>query len=280
MKSNRSLLSILIVCIFILASCSNNNDINAHISSIKSAVKKFTKLDNGKFTYRTIVESNIEKHSQVTEGIFSVQDDYIDWHTKLILSESNSNVKTVNEILQKDKVQYNRFGMINKDNEFIDSDNKILPKEPEWQKVHEDATGYPDYLKSLIKLELNKEDIQKAKVKKVNNVNTYEFTYNDSFINSMKHKNISIIKEQLDNARKQNTESNEIRSLEDSLSYNENINYNSIKLIVTVDETGVLVGKDLESVYEIMDNDKSQTSKMTESLEIGEYNQTNLNIER
>ena len=194
MKNNKTFISIFIICLFIISACSNIEDIDSNISAVQEAVEKSAQLKNGEFTYTNIVENNNEKQSQSTEGTFVVLADSVDWHTKLLLSGADSNTKSISEVIQKDKIQYNRIGILNKENQFIGNEGEILTEAPEWQKVNEDATDYPDVLKSFMNLELNTEDIDTAEVKEENNVTIYEFTYNEPYLSSMKQNNISDLK--------------------------------------------------------------------------------------
>ncbi|MFC4022357.1 hypothetical protein ACFOUV_00835 [Oceanobacillus longus] len=276
METKKVFLSIFIVFFFILTACSNN-DVSEHISSVQDASDKATQLGNGKFSYVNVVENENEEQTKETEGVFVDQDDYIDWHTELVLGDGNN--KTLTEIIQKDKKQYQRFSRINGDDQFIGSDNEVLTEEPEWQIINEDATGYPDYLQSFMNLELNADDIEKIEKKEENHLTIYEIAYNDSYLSSLKRDNIAEINEQLDKAKQEDADPNVISSLENSLSYNENITYNSINLILTVDDTGVLNRKELHSSFEQTVNGSSKNIQMTDRLEILEYNGTDIIIE-
>lgn len=276
LKAKKVFLSIFIVFFFILTGCSNS-DVSEHISSVQDASNKATQLDNGKFSYVNVVENENEEQTQETEGIFVVQDDYIDWHTELVLGGGDN--KTLTQTIQKDKTQYQRFGRINVDYQFIGNDNEVLTEKPEWQIINEDATGYPDYLQSFMNLELNKDDIEKIEKKEENHLTIYEISYNDSYLSSVKQNNISEINEQLDKAKQEDADSNVISSLENSLSYNEKITYKSIELISTVDDTGVLIRKELQSSLEQIVNGSSQNIQMTDRVEILEYNGTDIKIE-
>lgn len=276
MKNKKVFLSIFVVFFFILTACSNNV-VSQHISLVRDASNRATQLENGNFSYVYVVENENEKQTQGTEGTFVVQDGYVDWHTEMALGEANN--KTLTEVIQKDKTQYQRFGRINEDNQFIGNDNEVLTEEPQWQFVNENATGYPDYLQSFMNIELNRDDIEKVEKKEENHLTIYEIAYNDSYLSSVKQKNISEINEQLDKAKQEGADPNVISSLENSLSYNENIIYKSIKQNLTVDDTGVLIGKELQSNFEQTINGSSQNIQMTESLELIEYNSTDMEIE-
>ncbi|WP_087971466.1 hypothetical protein [Oceanobacillus rekensis] len=276
MKAKKMFLSIFIVFFFFLNACLNN-DVSEDLSSVQDASNRATQLENGRFSYVNVVENEHEGQTQETEGVFVVQDDYIDWHTELVLGEGNNN--TLTETFQKEKTQYQRFGRINEGYQFIGNDNRVLTEEPEWQMVNEGATGYPDYLQSFMKIELNKDDIEKVEKIEGNHLTIYEITYNDSYLSSVKQNNIFEINEQLDKAKEEDADTNVISSLENSLSYNDNITYKSIKLILTVDDTGVLIGKELQSSFEQTVNDSSENIQMTDRIEILEYNGTDMKIE-
>ena len=274
MKIKKVFLGIFIV--FFLTACSNN-DVSEHISSIQDASKKAAQLESGEFFYVNVIEGEDEKHTQETEGLFVVQDNYVDWHTELVVGESNN--KTLSETIQKDKTQYQRFGRINEDYQFTGNDNEALTEEPEWQIVNEDVTGYPDSLQSFMNLEFNKDDIEKVEKKEENHFTIYEISYNDSYLSSVKQNNKLEINEQLDKAKQEGADPNMISSLEDSLSYNENITYKSIKLNLTVDDTRVLIGSEIQSSFEQIIDDSSQNIQMTQRVEILEYNGTDMKIE-
>ena len=276
MKIKKVFLGIFIVFLFILTACSNN-DVSEHISSIQDASNKAAQLESGEFSYVNVIEGEDEKHTQETEGLFVVQDNYVDWHTELVVGENNN--KTLSETIQKDKTRYQRFGRINEDYQFIGNDDKVLTEELEWQIANEDAVGYPDYLESIMNLEINEEDIEKVEKKEENNLTIYEVDYNDTYLSSVKQNNISEIKEQLDKAKEEDADSNVISSLEDSLSYNENITYKRIELILTVDNTGVLIGGELQSSFEQIINGSEQNIQMTQKVEILEYNETDIKVE-
>ena len=58
-----------------------------------------------------------------------------------------------------------------------------------------------------------------------------------------------------------------LKNLEEALSYNnESIDFKSVKLILIVDDTGVMVGKSLESVYNQKINDTAQTLNTAENI--------------
>lgn len=279
LKNNKVLISIFMICLFILTACTGNkDDVDAHISSVQEANKKFTQLENGAFSQLTIIENDGEKQTQTVVGTFSVQDNYVDWHTKLVLSESDSNIETIYETIQKAKTQYNRFGQINEDQQFINEDGAVA-EIPEWQIIGEGATDYPDALSSLINVELRKEDIDTVEVKEENDLTIYTVTYHDSYVSSMKKNNVTTIKEKIAKAEKENADSNEISNLEASLAYNEVVDYESVKLILTVDDAGVIIQQDVESVFEQKINDTVKKIKMTVRVKIEKYNQTDLKIE-
>lgn len=259
-----------------MTACSND-EVGEHISSVRDASNKSTQLKSGEFSHTIIVGNENSKQPQTTEGIFVVQDERVDWHTKMVLGEENN--KTLTEIIQKDKTQYERFGRINEEHQFIGNDNEVLSEKLEWQIVNENSTEYPDYLQSFMNLELNKDDIEKVEKKEKDHLTIYEIVYNDSYLSTIKQNNISEVKEQLDKAIQEDADTNVISSLENSLSTNENTTYKSIGLILTVDDTGVLIGKELQSSFDQILGDSSQNIQMTEKVEVSEYNGTDIKIE-
>lgn len=276
MKTKSIFLSILIVLLLILTACSKN-DVDEYLSSLQEASNKATELENGKFSFTNIVEHETGKQTLVTEGTFVKKEDYIDWHTELAMGEGTN--RTLTEFIQKDKTQYQRFGRINEDDQFISDDNKVLEEVPEWQIVNENSTDYPDYLQPFMNLQLNQDEINKVEKKEENNLTIFEITYNDSYLSSVKQKNIAEINEQLNKARQEDADPTVISALESSLSNYENINFKSINLILTVDDTGVLIAHELKSSFEQTISGTLQNIQMTEKVEIMKYNGTDVNIE-
>ncbi|WP_449538868.1 hypothetical protein [Ferdinandcohnia sp. Marseille-Q9671] len=261
----------------LVTACSNKEEMNAHLASIQEASAQSKKLENGSFSYRNVVEDETNKHTQVTEGVFVVTDEYVDWYTKLIISESDSN--TVTERIQKDKIQYQRFGMVNEEHHYIGTDNEVLPNKPKWQSVKEAVTDYPESVNLLMEVDLPNEYIKNVNKKIKDNVTQYEVTYKDSYLSSLKEENISEIKKQLEKAKKENAGLNVIGSLENSLAYNENMNFKSIKRAFTVNDAGILVGERVEAVYEQTINDTTQTIQVENHVELVEYNQNEIKVE-
>lgn len=277
MTFKNGILRIFIVLLFIVTACSTN-DVQEHLSNVNDASNKTTQLENGRFSYTYVVENeNEEKTTQITNGIFVVNGDYIDWQTDLVLGEGED--VTLTAIIQKDRKQYQRFGLINEDYQFIDNENKPLTEELEWQIVNDDAAGYPDYLESLMNLELNEKQIEKVEKIEESDGMSYTIIYNDSFLSTLKQNNISIINEQLDKAKEADAGPHVISTFETALSNFENITYKNFKLDLKIDKSGVLFEKELQSSYEQLINDVPQNIKIMEKVEIMEYNQADMKIE-
>lgn len=277
MTFKNGILRIFIVLLFIVTACSTN-DVQEHLSNVNDARNKTTQLENGRFSYTYVVENeNEEKTTQITNGIFVVNGDYIDWQTDLVLGEGED--VTLTAIIQKDRKQYQRFGLINEDYQFIDNENKPLTEELEWQIVNDDAAGYPDYLESLMNLELNEKQIEKVEKIEESDGMSYTIIYNDSFLSTLKQNNISIINEQLDKAKEADAGPHVISTFETALSNIENITYKNFKLDLKIDKSGVLIEKELQSSYEQLINDVPQNIKIMEKVEIMEYNQADMKIE-
>lgn len=277
MTFKNGILRIFIVLLFIVTACSTNN-VQEHLSNVNDASNKTTQLENGRFSYTYVVENeNEENTTQITNGIFVVNGDYIDWQTDLVLGEGED--VTLTAIIQKDRKQYQRFGLINEDYQFIDNENKPLTEELEWQIVNDDAAGYPDYLESLMNLELNEKQIEKVEKIEESDGMSYTIIYNDSFLSTLKQNNISIINEQLDKAKEADAGPHVISTFETALSNFENITYKNFKLDLKIDKSGVLFEKELQSSYEQLINDVPQNIKIMEKVEIMEYNQADMKIE-
>lgn len=277
MTFKNGILRIFIVLLFIVTACSTN-DVQEHLSNVNDARNKTTQLENGRFSYTYVVENeNEENTTQITNGIFVVNGDYIDWQTDLVLGEGED--VTLTAIIQKDRKQYQRFGLINEDYQFIDNENKPLTEELEWQIVNDDAAGYPDYLESLMNLELNEKQIEKVEKIEESDGMSYTIIYNDSFLSTLKQNNISIINEQLDKAKEADAGPHVISTFETALSNFENITYKNFKLDLKIDKSGVLIEKELQSSYEQLINDVPQNIKIMEKVEIMEYNQADMKIE-
>ncbi|WP_453995732.1 hypothetical protein [Bacillus nitroreducens] len=277
MTFKNGILRIFIVLLFIVTACSTN-DVQEHLSNVNDARNKTTQLENGRFSYTYVVENeNEENTTQITNGIFVVNGDYIDWQTDLVLGEGED--VTLTAIIQKDRKQYQRFGLINEDYQFIDNENKPLTEELEWQIVNDDAAGYPDYLESLMNLELNEKQIEKVEKIEESDGMSYTIIYNDSFLSTLKQNNISIINEQLDKAKEADAGPHVISTFETALSNFENITYKNFKLDLKIDKSGVLFEKELQSSYEQLINDVPQNIKIMEKVEIMEYNQADMKIE-
>lgn len=277
MTFKNGILRIFIVLLFIVTACSTN-DVQEHLSNVNDARNKTTQLENGRFSYTYVVENeNEENTTQIANGIFVVNGDYIDWQTDLVLGEGED--VTLTAIIQKDRKQYQRFGLINEDYQFIDNENKPLTEELEWQIVNDDAAGYPDYLESLMNLELNEKQIEKVEKIEESDGMSYTIIYNDSFLSTLKQNNISIINEQLDKAKEADAGPHVISTFETALSNFENITYKNFKLDLKIDKSGVLFEKELQSSYEQLINDVPQNIKIMEKVEIMEYNQADMKIE-
>lgn len=277
MTFKNGILRIFIVLLFIVTACSTN-DVQEHLSNVNDARNKTTQLENGRFSYTYVVENeNEENTTQITNGIFVVNGDYIDWQTDLVLGEGED--VTLTTIIQKNRKQYQRFGLINEDYQFIDNENKPLTEELEWQIVNDDAAGYPDYLESLMNLELNEKQIEKVEKIEESDGMSYTIIYNDSFLSTLKQNNISIINEQLDKAKEADAGPHVISTFETALSNFENITYKNFKLDLKIDKSGVLFEKELQSSYEQLINDVPQNIKIMEKVEIMEYNQADMKIE-
>lgn len=250
-----------------------------YISTIQDAVKKSTQLKNGEFSSQAIIEGENEKQIVATNGQFTVQNDSIDWRTEQTLGESDDVAKTITEDVQKDKIHYQRSGKINHNHEFIGNDNETLVEEPEWQVISENSIDYPSVLQPLMHLKINQADKTTVDVQKENGQTIYTFTYNDAYLLAQKESNINDLKKQLEKAQKENAESHVLTMLEELLAYNEKLSYSSIQLILTIDAGGVLIGKELKSTFQQMDDEAAQPRHMIDKLEITAYNLADMEID-
>ncbi|UOQ84952.1 hypothetical protein [Gracilibacillus salinarum] len=258
------IIGVMAVSLFGLTSCDNNGAETDKLEKLEQASDQTHLLDNGTFTGMVEINKDGEQvSSSSTEGAFLVQGDQVDWQLKQVQQQSGEEA-FVAETVQIDNRQYQRFVQ--------------QQAGSEWQQLQGEASEYPDDLKVLLEVNLEKEDVASIAVESQDNNKKYTITYSDDYFSKKKEQNMERIESLIEEAQEKGLDNNE--TLERSLALNQSINYLELKRSYTMNGEGILISMESVSKVEQTVEDRKQIKETTRRVSIVDYNLADLKIKK
>src|SRR5699024_5789848 len=114
------------------------------------------------------------------------------WSIKSKLGQLGGNIQTLLEEIQTKGKMYQRIGVVNEKNEYIEEHTV-----PEWHVVAEESALHPLYLEDLIKKDFLVSDIESIETYTEGDHTVYELTYTADYRNSVMDEEIKEIEIEL-----------------------------------------------------------------------------------
>lgn len=274
MKNGKASLWVVLLVSLFLGACSNaNGQVAEFITAIQEASSKTAELDNGEFTY-TIGQAGEEEFlDQVTEGVFLNRgEEPMDWYTRLKMEGKDTPV-TLTENLQKEGTQYQRIGLVDAQNQYLDKSQNGPDEQPAWQLIAEEATEAPPSLEPLLQIELKESDVESVEVTQEGEDTHYHFRYTEGYLADLKQEAVADVESHLEQSKEDGLPTGVIAALEQNLERINNIDYLSVETIATVDEAGILIQYINESSIDHPVEEGKQELHLETRVELKGYNQ-------
>lgn len=271
-----------LLSILFLASCAQNKaelSMGEVISFIKNASNQTATLENGRYTYAITKEAPSERQEELTEGVFQEEGGSYSWYAKWVAESPFTMRRTLTERIQQDESQYSRMGFVNQAGEFIGEDDILLSTTPAWQKMKEGGNDLPPHWNLLSEVQLDEADIASMEVKEVEGATICTFTYKQAYLSAQEERALAEVEGQLEKAKKEAADPSQIQPLEKTVAYQKRLDLISSVLSFTVNQSGILIGYNLENSYEYRINDQSFGVSQKDTMKLLEYNLPNLTLE-
>lgn len=266
-----------IVLILLLAGCARQQEAKEkreQLSIIKNASQNTANLENGTYTYTSSQDIENELSKIDSEGVFVNFGNEVMWHTQTVLGQAENEIRTLTEDFQRSGVLYQRFGLVNEKNEYLE---ELLT--PKWEIITEGGNRSPLYLAELIEVDILAEHIESIELSNEDELKVYEFTYTKDYRDSVMEERNEELEKALENQMSENADELYVSSLKQSINKQQNTEYTNKKVLMKVNEKNILVYVFTEDSYEFPVNDTIQSGTATTETIIGEYNDSTIGID-
>lgn len=175
--------------------------------------------------------------------------------------------------------QYQRFGRINQDEQYIDENEEVI-EELEWIVVGQNDTHYPSTVTPLVQLDLDETMINEMTNEESGESVSYIIHLSDNYLTQLRDREIRELEDNLEYFKNITVHPDVITELETNLDYQRTVTYEEMVLTITVDSDGVLIGYEKETqAIEQAEGGEKQSIQSVSKVEITEYNQSNIVVE-
>lgn len=277
MKAVTALKTVSVLTILLLTGCtalSATKEKQDVLSIIENASQKTAELENGEYVFTFSNDVEQELITLQGEGTFIQLENEVIWSTKSKLGQLGSNIQTLLEEIQTKGKMYQRIGVVNEKNEYIEEHTV-----PEWHVVAEESALHPLYLEDLIKKDFLVSDIESIETYTEGDHTVYELTYTEDYRNSVMEKEIKEIEIELKKLSSGNTDDGYLSSLKKAIDTKKRTDYKSKKVLLKVNEENILVYSLVEDEFVKEVNGTNHSMSARKETSIVDYNKASIGID-
>ena len=261
----------------LLTGCAGQKEMeekNKALSAINDASLKVVDLKNGTYTYTA--SQNIEKeYNNISgDGTFINLENETIWYTQMSTGQLDNQTRTLTEEVQQSGKMYQRFGIVNENNEYIE-ENII----PEWKIIAEESNLSPLYLEELIEVDILAENIESIEFSNEGDHTVYELTYTEDYRDSVMEENIKELETALENQISESGDDFYISTLKKSIEKQQDTEYTNRKVLMKINKENILVYRLTEDSFDLSVNDTIQSGNVTIVTVIDDYNDSSIGID-